>query len=321
MIDIMVKVTHARPIRVAWRDAEGSPEVPLWALHRIMARDPSVGLALLCGLHDWETPRVVSGVWVPSRHFRPEEWARMQDVGYAVGKDEGMWGSMEGGGVSDGEEGGGGVHHHHANPAPLKAKPQPNPPKPSAKKGKVPFESSDNSDDEAIPRAKKPKPSAPGPPARPAKAVPAPKPAIPPKPPPPPDQDRRPQDGRPSCRSDRWDGRPRPLPPGVEKGTARGVDGRRYGAVLGEYSGGTTPYEVSRSLLFPTLEEAELYREEARAGKKKPKPAAPTNEESNPPNANPTTYPLTPLTPLTPHPDPRRCWTPLRGPVRYEGPG
>ena len=33
--------------------------------------------------------------------------------------------------------------------------------------------------------------------------------------------------------------------------------------------------EVSRSLLFPTLEEAERYREEARAGKKKPKPRAP----------------------------------------------
>ena len=49
-----------------------------------------------------------------------------------------------------------------------------------------------------------------------------------------------------------------------------------------EYPGGTTLYEVSRSLLFPTLEEAERYREEARAGKKKPKPPAPTNEESNP---------------------------------------
>ena len=77
---------------------------------------------------------------------------------------------------------------------------------------------------------------------------------------------------------------------------------------------------VSRSLLFATLKEAERYREEAQAGKKKPKPAAPTKEESNPPNANPTIEPTTPLTPLTPHPDPRRCGTPLRGPMRYEGP-
>ena len=31
----MVNATHARPIRVAWRDAEGSQEVPLGSLHRI----------------------------------------------------------------------------------------------------------------------------------------------------------------------------------------------------------------------------------------------------------------------------------------------
>ena len=33
--------------------------------------------------------------------------------------------------------------------------------------------------------------------------------------------------------------------------------------------------EVSRHFLFPTPEEAERYREEARAGKKKPKPPRP----------------------------------------------
>ena len=62
---------HAKPIRVAWSDAEGSEEVPLGALHRIVARDPPLGLALLHGLHDWETAHAVSGVSVTSRHFRP----------------------------------------------------------------------------------------------------------------------------------------------------------------------------------------------------------------------------------------------------------
>ena len=85
MIDVVVNATNARPIRVAWRDAEGSQEVPLGALHRIVARDPPLSLALLRGLHDQETSRVVSGVWVAPRHYQPGEWARMQEVGYAGG--------------------------------------------------------------------------------------------------------------------------------------------------------------------------------------------------------------------------------------------
>ena len=85
VIDVVVNATNEGPIRVAWRDAEGSQEVPLGALHRIVARDPPLRLALLCGLHDWEIARVVSGIWVSPRHFWPREWARMQEVGYAGG--------------------------------------------------------------------------------------------------------------------------------------------------------------------------------------------------------------------------------------------
>ena len=80
-----MNATHARPIWVAWRDAEGSQEEPLRALHHILARDPPLRLALLRGLHEWETARVVSGVWVTWRHFRAGEWAGMQEVGYAGG--------------------------------------------------------------------------------------------------------------------------------------------------------------------------------------------------------------------------------------------
>ena len=81
----MVNGTHARPIRVAWRDAEGSQEVPLGSFHRIVVRDPSWDLALLPVLHDWETSRMESGVWVTSPHFQPSEWGRMQEVGFAAG--------------------------------------------------------------------------------------------------------------------------------------------------------------------------------------------------------------------------------------------
>ena len=55
--------------------AEGFQEVPLGSLQRIVARDPPLGLALLRGPHDWETSRVVSGVWLTSRPFWPSEWA------------------------------------------------------------------------------------------------------------------------------------------------------------------------------------------------------------------------------------------------------
>ena len=66
--------------------------------------DPPLGLALLRGVHDWETSSVVSGVWVTSRRFGPSEWAGMQEVGFAGGGG--------GAGMRDGEEGGewGGVH-------------------------------------------------------------------------------------------------------------------------------------------------------------------------------------------------------------------
>ena len=232
---------------------------------------------------------------------------------------------MDGGGVSEGEEGGGA-----STTPPPQAKP--NLPQLAPMKQKFSFESSDESDDGAIPRPKRPKPP-PSPHHRTAyEGRPRPQTHQPPQDrhrnPPPPTNTDTPKG------AEKKDDRPGdaiigtvvhiPYPKGVERGTVRGIHGRKYGAVWVEYPGGTTLYEVSRSLLFPTPEEAEWHREEARAAvQKKAKLPSPTNEACNPPNANPTTNPitqLTPLTPLTPHPDPRRCGTPLRGPTRYEGP-
>ena len=71
---------------------------------------------------------------------------------------------------------------------------------------------------------------------------------------------------------------------------------------------------MPRPLLFPTLEEAERHREEARgAGKKKAKPPAPTNEESNPPNANPTTEPTNPTNPTNPPSGTAKMWDATTG--------
>ena len=80
-----------------------------------------------------------------------------------------------------------------------------------------------------------------------------------------------------------------------------------------EYPGGTTLYEVARPLLFPTLEEAERYRDEARSDKKKPKPPAPTNEETNPPNPNRTTEPSNPTNPTNSPSGPAKMWNPTTG--------
>ena len=108
-----------------------------------------------------------------------------------------------------------------------------------------------------------------------------------------------------------------PYPKGVEGGTVRGSHGRKYGALWVEYPGSTTLYEVNRSLLFPTPEEAERHWEEARAaGQKKAKPPTPTNEASNPPNTNPTTEPTNPANPTNPtNPPsgPAKMWDPTTG--------
>ena len=113
-----------------------------------------------------------------------------------------------------------------------------------------------------------------------------------------------------------------PFPTGVERGTIRGIHGRKYGAIWVEYPGGTSlHYEVARPLLLPTLEEAKRHQEEAPgAGKKKSKPPTPTNEASNPPNANPTTKHTNPTNPTNPPSGPAKMWNPTMGSHEYEGP-
>ena len=219
------------------------------------------------------------------------------------------WGERRGGG------GGGGGRTPPPRQTPPQAKPQPNPPQPPSKKRskeRFAFESGSESDDAAIPRGKKPTP--PTPTARPTKAVAAPTPKTATAHPPPlPTKTDTPK----GATAEKKDDRPGdpivgtvahvPYPTGIEKGT---VHGRTYGAVWVEYPGGTTLYEVARHLLFPTPEEAERYQEEARSGKKKPKPPAPTSEETNLPHPNPTTKPTNPANPPS---GPTKTWDPITG--------
>ena len=237
-----------------------------------------------------------------------------------------------------GERGGGGGGGGGRPPPPPQtlpppqAKPQPSPPQPAPKKRKFCFESSDKSDHGVISRPKKHPPPHHHHHRTAYEGRPRPQTHQPTQDshrnPPPPTKTATPK------RAEKKDDRPEdpivgtvvhvPYPAGVERGTVRCFHAWKYGAVCVEYPGGTTLYEVTRSLLCPTLEEAQRHREEAQAaGKKKAKPPPPQTKRLPPRTQtlppNPLTQ-LTPLTPLTPHPDPRRCGTPLRGPMRYEGP-
>ena len=257
----------------------------------------------------------------------------MQEVGYAGGEDEGMWGSMGGVGVSNGEGGGGGGGASTTttpNPPPPKPSRNPTPADPPSRSESFPSSRPTRVMTGRSPGPKSPTPLPPTTTARPMKAASAPKPTNPPKaatanpppPPPPPTTNTDIPKG-----AEKKDAGPEdpivgtvvhvPYPTGVERGTVRGIHGRKYGAVWVEYLGGTTLYKVARPLLFPTPEEAKRYPDEARAGKENLKPPTPTNDETNPPNLNPTTQPTNPT---TPPPDPRRCGTPLRSPMRYKGP-
>ena len=316
------------PIRVAWRDAQGSQEAPLGSPHRIVARDPPLCPALFRGLHDWETSHVVSSVWVTSRHFSPSEWALMQEVGNAGAAGLGVVGEQERG-WGDRRRGGGGSGRPpppRLNPPMPSRNPTPSPsPLKKSSKERFACESGSESDDALTPRGKKPNPT-PTTTARPTKAVAAAKPTNPPNtatPPPPPTKTHTPE----GATAEKKDDRPGdpiietvghvPYPTGVEKGTVRGIQGRKYGAVSVEYPGGTTLYEVPWHLFFPTAEEAKRYREVARMDKKKPKPPAPENEETNLPNRNPTTEPTNPDNPPS---GPTKTWDRITGSHEVLGP-
>ena len=224
-------------------------------------------------------------------------------MGFARGEDEELRGSIEGGGVSDGEEGGkgGGASSATAPTPPPQAKPQPNPRQPAQRNEGSPSSPGRRVTTRESPVAKSPNPPPPPPPHGLRRLSPPPSSPTPPRPPPPtpptPTKTDTPKAG--GATAEKKDDRADdpivgtvarvPYPAGLEKGTVRAVHGQKRGAVCVEYPGGNTLYEMAWHLLFPIPEEAERYWEEARWSKKKPQSPAPTNEETNLPNPNPTT--------------------------------
>ena len=234
--------------------------------------------------------------------------------------------------MSDEEEGGrGGLPHYRANPPPLPSQPPtPHPPQKSVRKNGSPSSLARRATTQRYPVTKSPPPT----PtttttARPTKPVSAPKPTNPPKtataqpPPPPSDQDRHPQgcreEGRMSRGSDRRDGRPRTVP---HRGRERHRPWYTRTDLLcrpGEIPGRHHPLRGGPAPPLPQPRGGRAIPGRRPVGQEKVETPAPTNEETNRLNPNPATEPTNPSNPTNP-PPPRRCGTPLRGPMRYEGP-
>ena len=49
-----------RPIRVVWSDNDGETSVGWGGLHKLLAQDPALGLAVLRSLKEWEHGRMCS---------------------------------------------------------------------------------------------------------------------------------------------------------------------------------------------------------------------------------------------------------------------
>ena len=235
----------------------------------------------------------------------------MSEGGYIEGLDGDRWAEM--GRVGRGRGGGGkSTAPSTVTPPPPHAttnpKPQPpsqdhlqtqNPSRPPQKTNhRVYFESSEDSSDGAISRGgtKKQKTHHSTPKK---KAIPAPKSTHTLKPLPP----------NPSPQRPRWATLPRTQSPGPSPtsptlggggiGIVRGVRRTKGGVVWVEYLGNTTLYEVARSLLCPSSEEAETYRREVVEGKKKAKtPTNPSNPKTHPPSNQPQPIPTEPPDPV-----------------------
>ena len=57
-------------------------------LHKLLAEGPALGLAVLCGLREWEHGRLCSKACGPTQSYKPTEWGTIKDVGYVGSEDE-----------------------------------------------------------------------------------------------------------------------------------------------------------------------------------------------------------------------------------------
>ena len=118
--------------------------MPPGHLHRIVAADPPLGLAILRGPRNRKQGRVYLDVWMGAGRYNARECTRLRQMGYTGAEDEGIWVGMVGGDW-EGEE-----TLKEESPPPTKGKPPPSNPsvtKTGDKKSFVwAFESDDSSD-------------------------------------------------------------------------------------------------------------------------------------------------------------------------------
>ena len=63
----------------------------LGGLHRLLAHDPALGLAVLRSLKEWEHGRQCAELWGPSRPYKPTSWAHLGGVGWLGCVDGALW--------------------------------------------------------------------------------------------------------------------------------------------------------------------------------------------------------------------------------------
>ena len=75
----MVCRGDARSVRVVWSDKDGDRSVWLGGLHKFLAQDPALALAVLRRLKEWEHGCQGSELWGPLRPYKPIHRADLGD--------------------------------------------------------------------------------------------------------------------------------------------------------------------------------------------------------------------------------------------------
>ena len=81
---------------VAMSDKGRERSVGLGGLHKHLAQDAALGLAVLRGLKEREPGRQCSELWGPSRPYKPSQWAHFGQIGWLGCEDAGLWRGMGG---------------------------------------------------------------------------------------------------------------------------------------------------------------------------------------------------------------------------------
>ena len=68
--DVAVCGDDVCPVRVVWSDKDGERSLGLIGLHKVLAQDPTLRLALVRGLKEGEHGRQCPELWDPCRPYK-----------------------------------------------------------------------------------------------------------------------------------------------------------------------------------------------------------------------------------------------------------